>query len=226
MSLTHTDVIKSKNLYLIQYEIEGDIIPVIFKLIPWKEFKRIFHAKEYGTIPEEELWTLIFRLYTVLGNSLSDDEVDDLLAGVVMTTGKVIFNMSNSFGMPSRENGVELDRFMNKLNYARSISKVSIEKQMFALICSVYKGYTFQELEEMDFNEILELFVAAENHLLNIGVLSEPLSFSPVGQETEENKEKKEKPKQEIRLTAAEKQMLIAKQAQEEKRRREENARR
>lgn len=229
MSLSNADVIKSKKLYLIKYDLEDGEIYVIFKLIPWKEFKRVFHAKETDVIPENELWNLIFKLYTVIGEALTEEDILELPAGVVITTAKVIFQMSNSFGMPSRENGIELDKFINKLNYARMMSKVSIEKQLFALICSVYKGYTFSSLEEMDFNEILELFVAAENHLLNIGVLQQHLSFSPVGsngetiQEQPAPKMDKQENQGQVKLTNAEKQMLIARQAQEEKNRRMKN---
>lgn len=229
MSLSNAEVIKSKKLYLLKYEIEDSEIYVIFKLIPWKEFKRVFHAKETDVIPENELWNLIFKLYTVIGEALTEEDILELPAGVVITTAKVIFEMSNSFGMLSKSSGLELNKFLNKLNYARAMSKVSIEKQLFALICSVYKGYTFSSLEEMDFNEILELFVAAENHLLNIGVLQQHLSFSPVdarGEALEEqtsSKTGKEENQKQIKLTSAEKQMLMAKQAQEEKNRRMRN---
>ena len=81
----------------------------------------------------------------------------------------------------------------------------------------------------MDFNEILELFVAAESHLLNIGVLQQHLSFSPVsgnGETAEEEalpKANKQESQGQVKLTAAEKQMLIARQAQEEKNRRMRN---
>ena len=130
MSLSNAEVIKSKKLYLIKYEIEDSEIYVIFKLIPWKEFKRVFHAKETDVIPEDELWNLIFKLYTVIGEALTEEDILQLPAGVVITTAKVIFEMSNSFGMPSKSNGIELDRFINKLNYARMMSKVSIEKHI------------------------------------------------------------------------------------------------
>jgi hypothetical protein len=67
-------------------------------------------------------------------------------------------------------------------------------------ICAVFKGYTFEKLGELSFDKILQLFAAAERHLLNIGAIAEPLSFGRIGEEEEQEETKKPEPKEEMSI--------------------------
>jgi hypothetical protein len=209
------DIIEDAKWWVLNLQFGSEYVPIVFRLIPWTEFRRINHAKVHNTIPKEELWTHIFTTYVDLGRIVGYDAIDELPAGIVMTTGEVIYELSNSHALPNEDGQINLYSFTRKLDYFRYMSSITIDKQMMRIICSVYKAYTFEMLEKFDFNRIMELFVAAEKHLLDIGVLNAPISFMPVRKE-EVKEEIKPEPQHTPRLTEAEQMMLVAKRKAEQ----------
>lgn len=55
---------------------------------------------------------------------------------------------------------------------------------MYRVICSVFSGYTFESLGELDYQSLVEIFINAETMMLEAGLISEPYSFSSPEEET------------------------------------------
>jgi hypothetical protein len=50
-------------------------------------------------------------------------------------------------------------------------------------ICQVFNGYTFQALDRLNYQELIEVFTNAEQILLDRGIIEGRISFSRVGEE-------------------------------------------
>lgn len=162
-----------------------------FTKIPWAEFRRIKHAEQYLSIPVSDLEVEVFKKYIVPEGKYSKKEIMMLPAGIVSTVVSVIMELSDSSTFPV--NGeVPIEDFELRIGAQRMNVALQLELQIMTTICAVFKGYTFEKLGRLSFDKILQLFAAAERHLLNIGAIAEPLSFFRLGEEDQEDKAQEE----------------------------------
>ena len=146
--------------------------------LSYKEFL-IFQSLYYDNeIRDYHIDDLVFKT-SVQDNFASTEWLDEQKAGVCRTVANLIMYLaSNHYD--------ELDTtFVSMLNAARADAQ-SFDNIMFTMICKVFPAYTFQTLEKLSFAEVLKLFACSEKHLLDTGVLSEPMMPEYTGAPTEQ----------------------------------------
>lgn len=119
------------------------------------------------------VWEQIFR-ECVVDEDLAFHR-DEIPAGVVESLSKLIIFLS---GLD--ENTVEYTRGL--YNTYRSQAMVPLAF-MRRIICSVFGGYTYKDLEELDYQEICEIFVQAERLMIDDGVLQQEYELLGPGEQ-------------------------------------------
>lgn len=157
-----------------------------FTLIPWREFRRIKHMEQYMSIDPEQIEEEVFKKYILPRNKYSDLSIENLNAGIVTTVSKIILQLSDSNTYD--ENPIE--KITYDLNVKRHYARAQVDLQILSTICSVFKSYTFEDLEKLSFDKILQLFACAEHYLLQTGQIVEPFNIGdPRLAQAEEAKE-------------------------------------
>jgi hypothetical protein len=74
---------------------------------------------------------------------------------------------------------------------------------MKRVICSAFSGYTFKSLDELNYQQLVEIFANAERALLDTGIIQEPYSLKTAEDVAREQEEEKKKIQQQIFKEAA-----------------------
>lgn len=174
----------------------GEIHREFFTSMPWGDFKRITFSKEFGSLTEREMEDEIFLNYTLRKVKYSRDDLAQMPAGIITTVAQAIASLSRGEILPDSSGKIDVVAFENRLNVHRMQSMSSLEQQMYTIICSVFKAYTFEALNKLPYQQLLGLFANAEHHLLTINAIKEPLSFyvKEIDLADSENKRKPERP--------------------------------
>lgn len=178
-----------KPLYIMEVSHALGVHREFFTKIPWAEYRRIRHAQKILSIPEPELEMQIFRDYVVPKGKYSLDDIRRMPAGVISSVVSVIMELSDSSTFPGSNGEIPLEDLTLRVNAQRYMVATQLDLQMMTTICAVFKGYTFESLGKLSFDKIIQLFAAAERHLLNIGAIGEPLEFSRLSDNQEEQEE-------------------------------------
>lgn len=160
-----------------------------FTKIPWAEYRRIRHAQQILSIPETDLEMQIFRDYVVPAGKYTISQIERLPAGVVSTVVSIIMELSDSSTFPGSTGEIPLEDLTLRVNAQRFGVATQLDLQMMTTICAVFKGYTFEALGKLSFDKIIQLFAAAERHLINVGAISQPLEFGRLS-DMEEDEDK------------------------------------
>ena len=94
----------------------------------------------------------------------------DIPAGVVESTAGVILFLSSI-----TSHGIEYTEEL--FNTFRSNAENDPVMIMKRTVCSVFSGYTFKELDKLDYQELVEVFINAEYMMMEMGLLDQPFSF-------------------------------------------------
>lgn len=196
------DILKWKNqtIYYISIEIMGVEYKYFFRKIPYEEFKRIKHALEYKSLPEYELEMLIYRHYVISENEPDIEEILNLPAGIPTTLSTLILSISDTSTFPDEDGNLDLNILSNRIDYQRHNVRSEAEIQMMSIICTAFKGYTFESLSQLSFDKILQLFAASENMMLQFGILKDYISFTNNQEDPEVPDNNKENPKEKEKL--------------------------
>jgi hypothetical protein len=214
------DIFKHKDIPLYVVDIPwglDDVHREYFTRIPWGEYKRIRYAERHNSVSNYDLKIKIFRDYSVRDPKWSDEEIDILPAGIIDTIANLIMHVSDSGIIPDSEGKINIPAFNHRLNMYRGIAATNVEYQMYTVICMVFKAYTFEMLDKLPFDKIASLFASAERHLLENGILKEPLQvYDP--QETKPGTKTSKAPEKKTKKDSGEESMLelyLKKQQQE-----------
>lgn len=123
-------------------------------------------ARRYNFLLQASQATAHSRIYLEIFQRYCCDKelvASDLPAGIGETVAKLILWMSGY--------GREPLEYTQQLIEENRKEVESISKVIKRTICSVFKGYTFADLEELDFPDLLELFVHSEKVLLEAGII-------------------------------------------------------
>jgi hypothetical protein len=164
-------------VYVMSLFVNGNEETFFFTKIPLGDLQRIRHYQEFKSIPITELEDQIFREYTLPQRHLDLNTIDQMPGGAVSTVAQTILRLSEPGTWPDIYGNVREEDFHNRLEIARIIAGSDIELQMMTIICSVFKGYTFEALKKLPFDSISQLFACAERHLIDIGAFAGPMSF-------------------------------------------------
>ena len=111
----------------------------------------------------------IFRECVVDRDLAFDDKIP---AGIVKSVAEVILYLS----------GVHKDMIQYTESLFNTFRMQSNDPVLFMkrIICSVFSGYTFETLGELDYQSLAEIFINAELMMLEAGLITEPYSFTSI----------------------------------------------
>lgn len=161
----------SGHLFVVEIPDWGEIP---FKL-PSVRKSREYAAAIFLSEDENELcsnYEYIFRECVVDPDIAFDLEIP---AGIPQSVAELILLLSGA--LPD-----ELKYTEDLINTFRSqlMEQITLMKRV---ICSVFSGYTFESLGELDYQDLVEVFTNAEHIMLEAGLLEAPYHFSVDGQE-------------------------------------------
>jgi hypothetical protein len=158
---------KHRRLFKVQFP----DIEILFKLPTWKEYKQYISILENDFIPKAELYDLIFE--EVVLSKYIVSKVLELPAGIVDSLVNLVLHLA---GNPLKSDK-DLNRLEAELGYIRLLTRKNIYDQLILLILWAFPGYKLEDIDEMDWNEIMRLSMMAEYLLLSRGSLKEPISL-------------------------------------------------
>ncbi len=88
-----------------------------------------------------------------------------------------------------------INEMNNIMNHYRDIANQPIH-QLVTVICRAFPGYTPDDIYQMDFHKMALRLAQAENKLITLGLMTEPIQILPPG--AEEQVQQQEKPKLKI----------------------------
>jgi hypothetical protein len=162
-----------------------------FTRIPWGEYKRIRFAEKVVSLDPFDLKIEIFKNYTYGWLRDASWHIDSMPYGIIETVADLIMYVSDSGIIPDSKGNIDIPGFNARLNMYRIIASNNVEYKMYTIICSVFRAYTFEALDKLPFDKIASLFASAETHLLETGILKEPLSvYNPEDNRVANNTDK------------------------------------
>ena len=202
-------------LYVIQIPIMDKWYTEYFYKIPWAEYRKIKFTLDFKSASLAEVKRHVIKHYTVRQAKYTDDEIEILPAGYAEALYSVIMELSDSGTLGNTPDELSLDKLNFKINIGRVKARRTIDIHMFTIICSVFKGYTFEALEKLSFDRICEIFAAAEKHMLDTGQLTNPIEFFKEGDNEDSEKDEDEDMKTALNFKG--KKKTIQKEIEDEK---------
>lgn len=170
MSVTLTDLRERHGAVFVTETPDGLIVP--WKPLSTGDYLEYDNQFRMGFIDHSVIENEIFcKCVTdkVLVNNISLQK-----AGTISVVVKSI--MTNS-GPNS------IDELNQAIDHYRGIAMQPIH-QLVSVICRAFPGYTPDDIYEMDFNKMIFRLAQAENKLMSLGLMSEPIQiFLPEGEE-------------------------------------------
>jgi len=143
---------------------------VIFRLPSFKQASQ--YSQVLNTIGENYslqciVYEHIFQEFVIDEHlSIHNEEIH---AGIPETIAKVILYLSGS------DNSFQ-DYTTHLLDIYRSTTNSMISNMQRA-VCSVFGGYKISDLEELNFQQLVKIYVEAEKFMLDSGIIQEGLKF-------------------------------------------------
>jgi hypothetical protein len=159
------------------FVLETEDSQIIFRLPPLRRAMQYAHI-----LAAAETIDLKFIVFEYIFRDVIEDKVfsidQDIPAGIPETIAKLVLFLS----------GVDdsyYDYTENLLEFNRDSSGSAITT-MKRIICSTFSGYKFSDLELLNYQELVYIFVQAEKVLLEQGIITEGLRLKKPGEEKEE----------------------------------------
>lgn len=119
------------------------------------------------------IWEQIFR-ECVVDEDLAFHR-EDIPAGVIESIGRLILFLSGA-----DENAVEYTQGLYEVYRPQTMIPLTFMKRT---ICSAFGAYTFEALDNLDYQTVCELFIQAERLMLDGGILEEEYQLLGPGQQ-------------------------------------------
>jgi hypothetical protein len=153
---------------LFALELEG--IEIVFRLPPVRVVSQYTTLLSLAT--DESLRSVIYE--HIFRNAVVDDTLaysNNLLpAGVPETISKLIFFLSGV-----DENSEEYTELLFKTYRSQLDSPVNLMQRW---ICHIFNGYTFEALEELNYQKLVGIFIQAEKVAIDRGIMDSMFEFT------------------------------------------------
>lgn len=160
---------QSEDLYI---AILDDEIEVVFHLPPYRQ--ALQYAVLLDKCPDTYFKTLIYeRIFELVAEGdWRESATATLPAGVAQTIARLALYLSGVHG--------EVDQYTQSLIEAYRDDKHLSQLLQFMLrtICSVFPGYTFQDLYNLTYQQLVEIFIQAERLLIERGIIKDGYKLS------------------------------------------------
>ena len=114
-------------------------------------------------------------------------QCDSIPAGVPQAIGKLVLYLS---GVTTTNESILYTRELLKAYR----SQINTYKELIQrVICSVFSGYKFSDLESLNYQELIKIYVQAEKLLLEQGIIEKELEIKTPEELAEEAEKKKQK---------------------------------
>ena len=166
------EAIKQQSEDLFAFEIEGK--EVVFRLPSVRQAQQ--YAKLLNIAQTESDKIAIYE--TIFRSVIQDDwmvQDGELYAGLAETVALLVIRLSG-LDDSSEEYLEELFRLYRKQSN-------SVLMYMKRCICSVFHGYTFESLNELNYQNLVNVFIQAEKELLRQGIIEQEHDFTSAAQE-------------------------------------------
>ena len=157
-----------KDIYIVTFP---DDTEVIFKLPSYKQasqYAQLLKIAENNISLETIVYNHIFEACVVDDYLAVHDQ--NLKAGIPETTSKVILYLSGA-----DDHFKEYTQDLLELFRSRTQSIISLMRRN---ICQVFSGYKMSDLDNMTFQDLIQVYVEAETVLLEQGIIEEGLKFA------------------------------------------------
>lgn len=164
------------DLYLTQFP---DGTEIVFRLPSFTDalrYKKILSLVQDNNL-EELVYEHIFKECTI---DPYITENDNLPAGIISSLVGVILHLS----MAVEHTAEDVNLLLNKY---REINSSSYLAHMKRTICSVFLGYKLSDLDDLNYQKLLETFVAAEQVLIERGIIEHEFNYSSNNEEEQES---------------------------------------
>ena len=139
---------------------------IVYRLLTWSEYLTYTDTIQAGAIPSFYIEEKIFS--TCVIDETDVEAIDLFYAGDILTVVGLILYQSGPQDVESID---------AKLEEKRKLVG-SITNQITALICQAFPGYTPDDIEKMNWDDVTEKLALAESILIAQNILSEPLEIS------------------------------------------------
>lgn len=151
---------------------------VIWKPLSWKQYKKIRETRlQFGSVMDLQIEEQLYSSQVILSSydtppppdlDFSPEEIvlwkeesrSEQLAGIISTVCKCILHFSGCLKATS---------VIDQLSVKRQ-EILNLEDQLAVAICSVFSGYTPDDIEDMEWDTVLKRAAQAEAIMLNQGV--------------------------------------------------------
>lgn len=164
----------NKDLFLVDF----DGIEVVFSLPTTKQALQLAKVLKVIEDPclEYQIYSHIFNVY-VTDDCLAKTN-QSLPAGLEASISQVILFLSGA-----SEDAIDYTEKLLEL-YRDNVNNLT--SSMKRIICLAYGGYTFAALDKLNYQELVEIFVNAEQSLLERDIIKERMTITKPGGEEEE----------------------------------------
>ena len=139
---------------------------IVYRLLTWSEYLMYTDTIQAGGIPSFYIEERIFN--TCVIDDTDTEAIDLFYAGDILTVVGLILYQSGPQDVESID---------DKLEEKRELVG-SITNQITALICQAFPGYTPDDIDKMNWDDVIEKLALAESILIAQNILSEPLEIS------------------------------------------------
>jgi hypothetical protein len=154
---------QGRRVFALQFP-NGERVP--FHLLTWKEYQVYQRLLMVGTIPEHILEKNIYEQCVISTDCI--ERMFDMEAGIVPTVSGVIMRLSG----PSPS----IEVFNQDLEVFRQQAG-QMGSEVIKLICRAFPAYKPEDIEKMDWPDVLLRLTQAESMLMAAGQLEEPIKM-------------------------------------------------
>lgn len=162
------EAIQQKTEDLFAFEIDG--LEVVFRLPPVRQAQQ--YAMLLGIAQTEserlDIYETIFR--RVIQDDWMANEDANLKAGLPETVARLVIHLSG-LDESAKEYTDELFQLYRQQSN-------SILMYMKRTICMVFSGYTFESLDELNYQNLVSVFIQAEKELIRQGIIESEHDFT------------------------------------------------
>lgn len=158
---------KTDDLYVL---VLAEDTEIVFRIPPYKQVYQIVKMLSFAeetSFDTSLIYEHLFKL--AVEDPWFTDDVNDIHAGIPETISRLVIYLSG-LGQKSIEYTEALFEESRKDNE-------SVISMMKRTICSVFSGYTFEEVERLNYPRIVGLFISAEKVLLDRGIIESVFKF-------------------------------------------------
>lgn len=162
----------NKDLFIVKFSEE---VEIVFHLLSVKQAFQISKVLGINTDPNLEYYIYKYIFDECVTDNCIAKLNDSLPAGIESSIAQTILFLSGVSENAYDYTEQLIDLYRDSINGSLLVMK--------RVICQVFSGYTFDKLDELNYQELIEVFACAEQTLIDRGIIESRITFSRIGEE-------------------------------------------